>query len=274
MNAVITGTFGFIGLNLHIKARNIFKKITSIEEGIFQSEDWQQHLISVLDINTPSVVFHVGACSDTLQTDVNYMMTRNYEFTKVLVDWCKSNKVPVVYSSSASSYGVNGKHPSNLYGWSKYAAEDYVVNNGGVALRYFNVYGPRENHKGRMASVAYQMYVRHKEEFPIKLFPGKPSRDFVYVEDVVDANLYAAEHFKDLKGKYYDVGVGKSETFEDVLSILGIPYKYNTKKSIPEGYQFYTCSDKNKWMPGWKPKFSLKEGLLEYKKYLDENVPS
>lgn len=274
MNAVITGTFGFIGLNLHIKVRKLYNKITSIEEALLESQNWQQELKTILNINAPSIVFHVGACSDTLQTDVNYMMTRNYEFTKVLVDWCRLNKVPIIYSSSAASYGVNGKHPSNLYGWSKYVAEDYVISNGGVALRYFNVYGPREEHKGRMASVAYQMYKRHKEEFPIKLFPGKPSRDFVYVEDVVDANLYAAEHYKELKGKYYDVGVGKSETFEDVLNILDIPYKYNTKKSIPEGYQFYTCSDKEKWMPGWKPKFSLKEGLLEYKKYLDEKLSS
>lgn len=267
--AIITGSFGFIGKNLYEEAKKYFDKVESIEETILSFEDWKQRIHDILETQNPDVIFHVGACSNTLETDVNYMMTRNYESTKVLTDWCVKNNKQIIYSSSAASYGV-GDYPSNLYGWSKYAAEDYVIGHGGVALRYFNVYGPGEEHKGVMASVAHQMSVKHLDNVPIKLFPGNPTRDFVYVKDIVSANLFAYDNFSNLQGKYYDVGFGESESFEYILKILGIPYEYTSSDIIPKGYQFYTCSNKDKWMSEWKPKYSLKEGLLEYKKYMYE----
>ena len=107
------------------------------------------------------------------------MMLLNYEVTKYITDLCYEHMIPLVYSSSAANYGTNEQYPSNLYGWSKYAGEGYVVSRGGVALRYFNVYGPGEEDKGRMASVAYQMYKRYQNGDEIKLFPKKPLRDFV-----------------------------------------------------------------------------------------------
>ena len=122
----------------------------------------------------------------------------------------------MIYSSSAANYGERGENPSNLYGWSKYTAEDYVISNGGIALRYFNVYGPGEENKGSMASVALQMTRNYKEGKEIKLFPKKPKRDFVYIKDIISANLYAFENFNSLSGKYYEVGSGESRTFEDV----------------------------------------------------------
>jgi ADP-L-glycero-D-manno-heptose 6-epimerase len=267
MRALVTGSKGFIGKNLMKKIENDFE-VFELNEEIFDSENWYHLLPLILTGMKPSVVFHVGACSDTMVENVQFMMVRNFESTKIISDYCQENEVPMIYSSSAASYGINNFHPSNLYGWSKYVAEKYVISNGGVALRYFNVYGPGEELKGTMASVAYQMFVKNKIQQEIKIFPKNPTRDFVYVKDVVDANIFAYENFKDLSGEYYDVGSGESKSFEDVLSLMSINYTYHPDWMIPKGYQFYTCSDKNKWMKGWNPNYNLEKGLLEYKEYL------
>lgn len=259
---IITGTKGFIGSNLKKELSSDFE-IIEINEDIFNSSSWKEEVSKNfwLDIK---VVFHVGACSNTLEQDVNYIMTVNYEFTKHLMSFCKSKKVPMIYSSSAANYGENGEFPSNLYGWSKYTAEDYVISNGGIALRYFNVYGPGEENKGKMSSVAFQMVQGNKEGKEIKLFPKKPKRDFVYIKDIVSANIHAFKNFNSLGGKYYEVGSGEARTFEDVLNILEISFRYHSANDIPRGYQFYTQSSKNKWMKGWNPKWNLEEGLKDY----------
>jgi ADP-L-glycero-D-manno-heptose 6-epimerase len=266
---LVTGSEGFIGSQL-IKHLSLFEyEIETLNEDYFYTENWLITLNNFLDKKDFDVIFHIGACSNTLETDVDYMMTRNYESTKVLMEHAKLKNIPFIYSSSAANYGINGNYPSNLYGWSKYIAEDYVLLNGGVALRYFNVYGPGEHNKGGMASVAYQMYIKNKESEKIKLFPKKPKRDFVYVKDVVSANLYAWKHYGKLKGDYYDVGYGEAMPFEDVLDLMGIKYEYHDESIIPNGYQFYTCSDKNKWMYGWEPKWNLASGINDYKNNLN-----
>ena len=267
MKIVITGTEGFIGKNLlnELKDSN---DILEINEDIFDTEDWYNEVYFKLNNFDPEVIFHVGACSDTLETDVNYMMTRNFEFTRRLSEWCQLLGKKMIYSSSAANYGTNEEYPSNLYGWSKYAAEQYVIKCGGIALRYFNVYGPLEGHKGKMASVAYQMMEKQKEGQEIKLFPNKPQRDFVYVKDVVSANLFAMEWFNDYCGQWYDVGSGDARTFEDVLDILKIKYTYHNKKDIPKGYQFHTKSNSDNWMFGWKPQYNLEKGLEDYLTFL------
>jgi ADP-L-glycero-D-manno-heptose 6-epimerase len=173
-------------------------------------------------------------------------------------------ELALTYSSSAANYGTNNEHPSNLYGWSKYAAEDYVISNGGIGLRYFNVYGPGEQNKGKMASVAFQMNEKRKNNEEIKLFPKNPKRDFVYVKDVISANIYAFKNYEKLSGKYYEVGSGTARMFEDVMKIMSIPYDYHDNSLIPNGYQFYTCSDKIKWMTDWKSQWSLEDGLKDY----------
>jgi len=262
-NILITGTQGFIGSNLLFELSDRFR-ISEINEDIFNNENWVNKLTTTLDEIIPDVIFHVGACSDTLETDVNYMMTRNFEFTKILSEYCLDNDVKLIYSSSAANYGTNGLYPSNLYGWSKYVAEQCVIQNGGVALRYFNVYGPGEEHKGRMASVAHQMMKKIKDGEDVKLFPGNPKRDFVYVKDVISANIFAYENFDDLQYSYYDVGYGEARSFEDVMDTLGIPYTYHNEKDIPVGYQFFTQCDFKKWMPGWRPKYTLEGGLQDY----------
>ena len=271
MNIIITGSEGFIGNNLLKKIKHKYK-VYEINEDIFNSQEWVTNLKKTLDQVKPSVIFHIGACSDTMEKDVQFMMIRNFESTKIISDFCYENNVPMVYSSSAANYGENNQYPSNLYGWSKYVAEKYVISNGGIALRYFNVYGPGEESKGVMSSIAYQMFIKNKLKEEIKLFPNRPTRDFVYVNDVVDANIFAYDKYEELCGKYYDVGSGQSRSFEDVLNLMNIEYQYHLESMIPKGYQYYTCSDKNKWMNGWKPKYTLELGVQDYLNYLRKNI--
>ncbi len=160
-------------------------------------------------------------------------------------------------------------YPSNLYGWSKYVAEDYITLNGGIGLRYFNVYGPGEEHKGPMSSLMYQMFLKSKKGEVINLFPKKPKRDFIYVDDVVSANIFAFENYKKLQGSYYEVGTSDSRNFEDIPKNMGFDFGYFDESKIPNGYQFFTESNKNLWMPGWEPKYNLEDGIKSYLTYLN-----
>jgi len=268
MKILITGDKGFIGGNLSKRFIDLDDTVYQIDIDDFYSnnDQWTNELVSTLDDICPDVIFHVGACSDTLEQDVNHMMELNYESTKIITDWSKSNFKKLIYSSSAANYG-SGNYPSNLYGWSKYAAEGYVISNGGLALRYFNVYGPGESHKGKMSSVAFQAYLKKQKGDIVKLFPGEPKRDFVYIEDVISANIFALENYEVLKYNWYDVGSESARTFEDVLVNMGIlNWTYYSESDIPKGYQFYTKS--SKWMPGWSPKYNIEKGLKEYIKVL------
>jgi ADP-L-glycero-D-manno-heptose 6-epimerase len=266
---LITGTKGFIGSQLKKELESSSHQIYELNEDYFELDSWYSELYVSLRRETYDVIFHVGACSNTLEQDVDYMMTRNYESTKIITDFASEKNIPIVYSSSAANYGINSNYPSNLYGWSKYVAEDYVRLNRGIGLRYFNVYGPGEENKGRMASVAYQMYNKNKNGENISLFPKKPLRDFVYIKDIVDANIFAWENYEKLRGNYYEVGSGTARGFEDVLDSMGIEYEYTDESLIPIGYQFYTCSDNKKWMKGWSPKWNLEKGIQHYMSYLD-----
>lgn len=269
MNILLTGHKGFIGRNLHKKLVEKGYEVFCIDEDFLQDPDWRSELHHVIVESNIQEVLHVGACSDTLEQEVNYMMLLNYEFTRVLSDICRKFNIPMVYSSSAATVGSGGLQPSNLYGWSKKTAEDYVTMNGQVSLRYFNVYGPGEEDKGRMASIAFQSYKKKKSGERVYLFPGRPSRDFVYIEDVVTANLFALENYHNLGKRYYHVGSGESREFEDVLRLLDIPYEYTSFHDIPFGYQNHTVASFGKMMPGWRPKFDLESGIGTYRKHLE-----
>ena len=272
MRALITGHKGFIGYNLkNTLDAKMSRYIYGLDEELFDSPNWKEDLESYIYKQQPDIISHVGACADTMNQDVEYMMTRNYESTVIMSNLAKRYNISFIYSSSAANYGdVNGNR--NLYAWSKYAAEKHVLANCQVALRYFNVYGPGENHKGRMASVAHQMFNRHKSNQPVQLFPGRPQRDFIYVDDVVSANVHAMVGYDDLCGKYYDVGSGEANSFETVLEHLNIPYTYKDKSEMPDNYQMYTKADQSKMMPEWEPKFTLEQGLKKYKEYLCKTI--
>jgi ADP-L-glycero-D-manno-heptose 6-epimerase len=267
--ALVTGHLGFVGRNLCEALALNRTQILGIEENIFEFSNWDIELEKSLDQFSPEVIFHVGACADTLELRPQYIMERNYQATKVLVDWAKNKQIPLIYSSSAANYGTNGRFPSNLYGWSKYVAEGYVASNGGVSLRYFNVYGPGEKDKANMASFFQQASIKVKKGEEPKLFPGSPKRDFIYIKDVISANLVAYENYAQAKGGIFDVGTGEPRTFESALDFLGITYSHTTIDAKPMGYQEYTCADISKRLPGWTPEYSLELGLNDYRATLD-----
>jgi len=229
MKALITGSNGFIGKAFHIRAKQFFSEILYFDD-ITEKENWQKNLKSYLLYNSPEVIFHIGACSNTQNFDVNEMMTKNVESTMLLADYAHSYQIPIIYSSSASCYG-NGSGPISLYAWSKYIAEQYVLKCGGIALRYFNVFGYNESHKGKMASFPFQALYNHTKGRKVLIFPSKteesrPKRDFIYIEDVISANFYAFNHYYSLHGYFYDVGSGTSISYEDLLDFIKIPFVY------------------------------------------------
>ena len=173
MKYLITGHTGFIGKNLlkHISEDVVVK----IESDWMEIGDWRYDLEMV--IQDVDVIFHIGAISDTTLQDPTEMLRYNYVFSKELFDLAQKYKKKVIYSSSAACYGDGDGIPNNIYGWSKLMAEQYGIAkcDDFVALRYFNVYGPGEDHKGTMSSIALQSWNGEIN----KLFPKKPKRDFV-----------------------------------------------------------------------------------------------
>lgn len=270
-NYLVTGSVGFIGSNLKDTLMVQGNSVFSFEEEDVMRPDWKEALENIFKEVSLDGVFHVGACSDTLNQDVNYMMFLNYEFSKYLGDLCMQYGVKMVYSSSAACYGTDGEKPSNLYAWSKYSAEGFLHGmSAAVCLRYFNVFGPGEQNKGRMASVAYQAYYKFYVEKSLdvmELFPKKPMRDFIHVDDIVSANIVAMEEVR--TGTTWDIGTGTPCYFEDFMTIFGIPYTYTTEEKIPTGYQFLTCADVNKRLPGWNPRKEIKDRIRDYKESLD-----
>jgi ADP-L-glycero-D-manno-heptose 6-epimerase len=184
-------------------------------------------------------VFHQGACSDTMESDGRYMLDNNYAYSRRLLEWCQEEEVPLLYASSASVYGAGPEFredrrfekPLNVYGYSKFLFDQYVrrmldSRNSQVAgLRYFNVYGPNEQHKGRMASVAYHAYHQLLGAGKVKLFVGSDGygngeqrRDFVYVEDVVDVNLWLLER-REVSG-VFNCGTGRAQSFNELAGAV------------------------------------------------------
>lgn len=260
MRILLTGHKGFIGSNLMKELEREGHIVIPAKVDVKDTKPIRDCVVAC------DAILHVGAITDTMLQDYNTMLKHNYEVTKVLVDLAKEYGRAMVYSSSASIYGESNMTtlPTNIYAWSKKLAEDYgraVYPSGFTALRYFNVYGPGECKKGKMASVANQAYKKGS----FKLFPHNPKRDFVYVDDVVSANIAAIN----LPAGVYDVGSGEARPFEDVLKLMDISYSITSEDMIPGSYQFYTQSDKSKWLPNWEPKYNLEKGVKKYKEYLD-----
>jgi len=260
---LITGFEGFVGKNVtsYLQQNHNFSLIL-VEKNYFSEKNWEQDLKQL--ISETDIILHIGADSNTLNKDVDHMMFYNFYVSKKIFDAAEKYKKLVVYSSSAACEGVDG-YPSNLYGWSKYLGELYGVKNNSrfIALRYFNIYGPGEEHKGAMSSVAYQAYQQNK----FLLFPNNPRRDFVYIDDIVSATVHPI--FNKINSGVYHVGSGKSETFERVLELLEIKYDYSNIDSIPNGYQFNTKADSKMFQKGWVPSYSLEDGIKKYKEYLN-----
>ncbi len=214
------------------------------------------------------VVFHLGACSTTTEWDGRYMLDNNYQYSKELLAFCLRRQIRLIYASSASVYGAgptyvedhSSEAPLNVYGYSKLLFDQYVrkrftnLSSQVAGLRYFNVYGPREQHKGSMASVAFHFNRQLQDGNKIKLFEGNDGyaageqlRDFVFVHDVVAVNLWLFEH-PEVSG-IFNVGTGRAQTFNDVAkAVIGwhgrgeveyIPFPDHLRGA----YQSYTQAD-------------------------------
>jgi ADP-L-glycero-D-manno-heptose 6-epimerase len=254
MRYVVTGAAGFIGsrliegLNRHgitdvIAVDNLAQADKFRNLARCEIADYIDHneLIRELERLSGEVeaVFHQGACSDTMETDGRYMMENNYRYSMRLLEWCQEEEVPLIYASSASVYGAGPdfreerrfEKPLNVYGYSKFLFDQSVrriltgANSQVVGLRYFNVYGPNEAHKGRMASVAFHAFKQFQAEGRVKLFvgsagygDGEQRRDFVHVDDTVAVNLWMLEH-RGVSG-IFNCGSGRAQTFNEVAAAV------------------------------------------------------
>ena len=252
MALMVTGAAGFIGSNL-VRALNARGERDVIAVDNLAHADKVANLgdleiadfVDKLDLadriedgdfdGNVTAVLHQGACSDTMETDGRYMMANNYEYSLALMAWCQAKRIPFIYASSASVYGAgkvfreSREHeaPLNVYGYSKFLFDQAVrrelaAKTAQIAgFRYFNVYGPREAHKGRMASVAFHFFNQYLAEGRVKLFegsagygPGEQIRDFIVVDDVVAVNLFFLDH-PEISG-IFNVGTGRAQSFNDV----------------------------------------------------------
>jgi ADP-L-glycero-D-manno-heptose 6-epimerase len=254
MYYVVTGAAGFIGSRI-IEALNAAGISDIVAVDNLQQSDKVRNLarLEIADYldqaeflqrlesfdGALEAVLHQGACSDTMESDGRYMMDNNYRYSKVLLDWCQEAEVPLLYASSASVYGPGPEfreeraceRPLNVYGYSKFLFDQLVRRTlpGRTAqvagFRYFNVYGPNEAHKGRMASVAFHAYHQFRASGKVKLFvgsggygDGEQRRDFVHVDDVVEVNLWFLEH-RDVSG-IFNCGTGRAQTFNQLAAAV------------------------------------------------------
>ena len=255
MKVVVTGAAGFIGSNLikGLNARGIddiiavddltqgdkFKNLADLQIADYVDADDFYDLFAEGAFGDVEAVFHEGACSDTMELDGKYMMDNNYTLSCELFLACQDQGTRLLFASSAATYGGSDtfseapefEKPLNVYGYSKLLFDQRLRREIGkrfehaqtqvAGFRYFNVYGPREQHKGRMASVAFHQFNQFQTEGKVKLFgeyggygPGAQMRDFVFIDDVVAVNLWFLEH-PDQSG-IFNLGTGKAQPFNDV----------------------------------------------------------
>jgi ADP-L-glycero-D-manno-heptose 6-epimerase len=241
------------------------------------------------------VILHLGACSATTERDSNYLMRNNYEFTKVLCQWALASNARFVYASSAATYGdgtqgmddkMNDLHrlrPLNMYGYSKHLFDLHAQRTGMlrriVGLKYFNVYGPNEDHKSDMRSLVHKACGQIVETGRVQLFKshrpdfkdGEQMRDFLYVKDAVRMTLHLAS--APLAGGLYNLGSGQAHTWlqlvSAIFSALGKPPQVefiDMPGQLREKYQYYTCADVSKLRgSGFKdPITPLAEAVRDY----------
>ena len=312
---VVTGGAGFIGSNI-VKALNEIgrtdiivvdnlqngKKFINIADcdiaDYMDKEDFQQRIFAEQGLPDIEAVFHEGACSATTEWNGKFMMDNNYEYSKDVLHYCLNWKIPFLYASSASVYGDGPtfiedrqyEKPLNVYGYSKFQFDQYVrqilpsAQSQVVGFRYFNVYGPREQHKGDMASVAFKLHNQILAGENLKLFgeydgygPGMQTRDFVYIEDVVKVNLWFMQNPD--KSGIYNLGPAAAEPFKNIAEavidfhgkgeIEFIPFPEHLKGA----YQSFTQADNSALRTaGYCDKFhSVAEGVHKYLQWLTDN---
>lgn len=282
---IVTGGAGFIGSNLvreliertggdvlvvdDLTDGHKFRNIADLDIADYlDKEEFLARVTSGEFRSGVESVFHQGACSTTTEWDGRYMMQNNYDYSKALLHHCLEHGIPFIYASSAAVYGTTrafsedpeNEAPLNVYGYSKLLFDRYVRrldvarDRQVVGLRYFNVYGPHEAHKGPMASVAWHFNEQIEKDGEVRLFEGnegykdgEQQRDFVYVDDACAVNLWFLEH-PEVSG-VFNVGTGRAQTFNDVANAAIAWHGKGRIRYIPfpevlkNAYQSYTQAD-------------------------------
>ena len=317
---VVTGGFGFIGSNI-VKSLNLagYKKIIIIDdlengnkfENLIDTYFFdfihfnnKAEIINVLQDKKVKAVIHMGACSDTQEWNGNYMMALNHEFTKFIFEICHKNNTKFIYASSAATYGLgevgysdsNDKlKPLNLYGLSKLVSDRYIFSKNlsllpsvCVGIKFFNVFGPNESHKGAMASVILHWYKEAITDSNISIFgeyggisAGSHERDFIYVKDCARLIVEIMESEK-MQG-IYNMGSGEAHSFNTLADIIKNWFKVKQQKQIDikyiefphklkNRYQTYTCSDNSRLQDalGDLRLTPLSDAVADYLDYLDK----
>lgn len=321
MTVIVTGAAGFVGANLVRRLNDRGETDIVAVDNLTRAEKFHNlvdgEIADYLDkeefrsrlargaIARPRVVFHQGACSDTMASDGRYMLDNNFRYSLELLEWCQAQKVPFIYASSASVYGLGpvyaeareNERPLNVYGYSKFLFDQIVRRRlrdlaaPVIGLRYFNVYGPREAHKGRMASVAFHHFQQFRADGKVRLFQGshgyaagEQRRDFIHVDDAVDVNLFFLDQ---PTSGIYNVGTGRAQPFNDVaLAVVNalrghggepalslaeaVARKRIEYVAFPEAlrgkYQAYTQADLDRLRAAGytRPMASVEQGVASY----------
>lgn len=326
MTIIVTGAAGLIGSNI-VKALNLRgeRNIVAVDN-LSRAEKF--HNLVDCDISDyldkgdfvarfvkgefgkVKAIFHEGACSDTMETDGRYMMENNFRYSLALLDSCLEQKVPFMYASSAAVYGGSDvfvesreyERPLNVYGYSKFLFDQIVRERLPQAasqiagFRYFNVYGPRESHKGRMASVAFHNFNEFRANGSVRLFgdyngyaAGEQTRDFVSVEDVAKVNLFFLDHPE--QSGIFNLGSGRAQPFNDIartvvntlreeqgeaplsleeLTSAGLLEYIPFPDALRGKYQCFTQADIGKLRAAGynEPFLSVEEGVSRYVRWL------
>ncbi|MBS4430005.1 ADP-glyceromanno-heptose 6-epimerase [Pectobacterium punjabense] len=308
---IVTGGAGFFGSNIvkslndigyrdilvvdNLKDGTKFVNLVDLDIADYMDkEDFIASIVAGDDLGDIDAVFHEGACSSTTEWDGKYMMDNNYQYSKDVLHYCLDRSIPFLYASSAATYGGRNdnfvedrqyEQPLNVYGYSKFLFDQYVreilpeAESQICGFRYFNVYGPREGHKGSMASVAFHLNNQINQGENPKLFSGSENfkRDFIYVGDVAAVNLW---FWQNGVSGIFNCGTGRAESFQAVADAT---LAFHNKGSVeyiefPEKlkgrYQAYTQADlTNLRAAGYdKPFKTVAEGVAEYMTWLNRTV--
>ncbi len=317
---VVTGGAGFIGSAVVWRLNQIgFENIVIVDrldkgekwknlnglkyEDVFHKDDFYEMITNNAFPYKVDSVIHLGACSSTTETDADYLLFNNFQYSQALARFCFEKDARFVYASSAATYGdgaqgysdneeeIENLRPLNMYGYSKQMFDLWVKKNGflskAAGIKYFNVYGPNEYHKGDMRSVVHKAFGQIRKTGKVKLFKsyisdykdGEQMRDFIYVKDAVDMTLFLWEN-KNLNG-IFNVGTGEARTWNDLVKALfdalekpvNIEYIEMPEYLRPK-YQYFTQADVSKIRKAGfnEPLFSLEEGVEDYvRNYLLKN---
>lgn len=282
---IVTGAAGFIGSNLveALNQRGVhdviavdnltdgtkFRNLADLSIADYlDMDDFLEQVEANHDFGKVRAILHQGACSTTTEWDGRFMLRVNFEYTKKLFHYCQARHIPLIYASSASVYGAGPNYsedpsrekPLNVYGYSKFLFDQYLrqrlphLKSQVVGLRYFNVYGPREQHKGSMASVAFHFDRQIQQDGECRLFEGSDGygdgeqrRDFIYVGDAAKVNLWFLDN-PDQSG-IFNCGTGRSQSFNDVANAVIAWHGKGRVKYIPfpdqlkGSYQSFTEAD-------------------------------